>query len=155
MNKKLKVHFSSKTDLHATPQDFFDILNDEFHFNLDVCALPENAKCKQFFTPEQNGLKQEWLGNCWCNPPYGRAIRYWIQKGYESSLSGSTVVFLIPARTDTKYWHDYVMKASEIRFVKGRLRFGTSINSAPFPSAVVVFRPKYFSDPLLISTIDA
>lgn len=135
----MSVHFSSKTDLWATPQDFFDKLNAEFGFETDVCALPENAKCPVFYTPEIDGLKQTWGGVCWMNPPYGREIGKWMQKAYESSLSGATVVCLVPARTDTKWFHDFAMMG-EIRFIKGRLKFGGSKNSAPFPSAIVIFR---------------
>lgn len=131
--------FSSDDMTWETPQYLFDKLNDEFKFNLDVCALPKTSKCKTYYTPEIDGLKQEWKGVCWMNPPYGRHIGEWLKKAYEESLKGSTVVCLIPSRTDTKYWHDYCMKASEIRFVKGRLKFGNSINSAPFPSAIIVF----------------
>ena len=130
--------FTSNTDLWATPQDFFDKMNDEFNFELDVCATSENTKCEKYFTEEINGLEQEWTGICWMNPPYGRAIGDWMKKAYESSLNGATVVCLVPARTDTKWWHDYAMKG-EIRLVKGRLKFGGGQNSAPFPSAVVVF----------------
>lgn len=132
------VHFSSNTDLWETPQDFFDKYNKIHNFTLDVCALPENAKCKVYYTPEVDGLKQEWAGVVWCNPPYGRNIKHWIKKGYEESLNGTKVVMLIPARTDTSYWHDYVMKG-DIEFIRGRLKFGNSTNSAPFPSAVVIF----------------
>ncbi|MEV2910660.1 DNA N-6-adenine-methyltransferase [Paenibacillus larvae] len=134
-----KVHYSSKTDMWETPQYLFDDLNVEFGFELDVCALPENAKCKRYFTPSEDGLKQEWKGVCWMNPPYGRQISKWIQKAYESSLEGATVVGLVPSRTDTKWWHDYCMKG-EIRFIKGRLKFGGSPHNAPFPNAVVIFR---------------
>ena len=130
--------FTSNTDMWATPLDFFIKLNEEFNFETDVCAIESNAKCKKFFTPEMNGLKQEWTGVCWMNPPYGRGIGEWIKKAYESSLNGATVVCLIPSRTDTKWWHDYCMKG-EVRLVKGRLKFGDSKNSAPFPSAVVIF----------------
>lgn len=130
--------FTSNTDMWATPQDFFNKMNDEFHFELDVCATSENAKCEKYFTEETNGLEQEWTGVCWMNPPYGRTIGKWVKKAYESSLNGATVVCLIPSRTDTKWWHEYCMKG-EIRLVKGRLKFGNSKNSAPFPSAVVVF----------------
>jgi phage N-6-adenine-methyltransferase len=139
----MDVHFSSKTDLHSTPQDFFDKLNKEFNFELDVCALPDNKKCDRFFTPEQDGLKQEWTGVCWMNPPYGRAIGSWMKKAYESMLRGATVVCLVPSRTDTKWWHDYAMKG-EIRFIKGRLKFGEAKNSAPFPSAIVIFKQYYW-----------
>ena len=122
----------------ATPQAFFDELNKEFGFELDVCALPENAKCEKYYTPEIDGLKQQWRGICWMNPPYGREIGAWMEKAYESSLEGATVVCLVPARTDTRWFHDFAMRG-EIRFIKGRLKFGDSKNSAPFPSAVVVF----------------
>lgn len=130
--------FTSNTDLWATPKDFFDKLDKEFDFELDVCATAENAKCPHFFSPEQDGLNRKWIGICWMNPPYGREIGKWVKKAYESSLDGVTVVCLLPARTDTKWWHDYCMKG-EIRLVKGRLKFGDSKNSAPFPSAVVIF----------------
>lgn len=139
-----KVHYSSATDLWETPQHLFDLLDSEFHFEVDVCAIKDNAKCRNFFSPEENGLLQEWSGVCWLNPPYGREIRKWIQKAYESSLDGATVVCLIPARTDTQWWHRWIMETgAEIRFLKGRLKFGNSVNSAPFPSAVVVFRAKH------------
>ena len=134
------VHFSSKTDLHATPQVFFDALDKEFKFETDVCALPENHKCERYFTPEQDGLKQAWTGVCWMNPPYGRQIGSWMEKAYKSMLEGATVVCLVPSRTDTRWWHDYAMKG-QIRFIKGRLKFGEAKNSAPFPSAIVIFAP--------------
>ncbi|WP_231258892.1 phage N-6-adenine-methyltransferase [Clostridium botulinum] len=134
-----EVMFSSDDMTWETPQDLFNKLDNEFHFTLDVCALPETAKCKNYYTPEIDGLKQEWKGVCWMNPPYGRQIGIWLKKAYEESLKGIKVVCLIPSRTDTKYWHDYCMKASEIRFIKGRLKFGKSTNSAPFPSAIIVF----------------
>ena len=133
------VHFSSKTDLWATPQEFFDKYDKIFNFETDVCANKENAKCSKFFTQEDDGLSQEWEGVCWMNPPYGRDIGKWMKKAYESSLGGATVVCLVPSRTDTKWWHDYSMKG-EIEFIKGRLKFGGGKNSAPFPSAVVVFK---------------
>ena len=131
--------FTSQTDNWETPQALFDKLNDEFHFGLDVCASLDNAKCKKFYTKEQDGLNQEWTGVCWMNPPYGKEIGKWLKKAYESSINGATVVCLIPARTDTAWWHNYVMKG-KIRFIRGRLKFGNSKNSAPFPSAIVVFR---------------
>ena len=136
------VMFSSKTDLHATPLDFFNELDDEFHFETDVCALPTNAKCCNYFTPKQDGLAQEWTGTCWMNPPYGRDIGKWIRKAYESSRNGATVVGLLPARTDTKWFHDYIYGKAEIRFVKGRLKFGDAKDSAPFPSLVAVWHPQ-------------
>lgn len=139
-----KVMFSSNTDLWETPQDFFDHLNDEFCFDIDVCATDDNAKCDTYFTKEQDGLSQSWGGGtCWCNPPYGREIGKWVQKAYASCKEeGSTIVMLLPARTDTRWFHEYIYNQSEIRFIKGRLKFGGSANSAPFPSMVVVFRPQ-------------
>ena len=139
MNKELM--FSSKTDLWETPQDLFDKLNNEFHFTLDVCATPENAKCDSFYTKEQDGLKQPWEGVVWCNPPYGKQIGSWVRRGFFASLSGNTVVMLLPARTDTRWFHEYIYGKAEIRFIRGRLKFGESKNSAPFPSMVVVFMP--------------
>lgn len=136
----MSVHFSSNTDMWSTPQDFFNKLNQEFNFELDVCATHENAKCDRYFTKEQDGLTQEWTGVIWMNPPYGREIKKWMKKAFESSLSGATVVCLIPARTDTQWWHNYVTRANDIRFVKGWLKFGNSKNAAPFPSAIVIFR---------------
>lgn len=134
--------FSSKTDMWSTPQEFFDSLNREFIFTLDPCATKENAKCKKYFTKEMNGLEQDWQGETvFCNPPYGREIGKWVEKSYKESLKNKTrIVMLIPARTDTRYFHDFIYhKAKEIRFLKGRLKFGDSKNSAPFPSMVVVF----------------
>lgn len=134
--------FSSVTEEWATPQDFFNQLNREFHFNLDPCALPTNAKYERYFTPEKDGLRQNWQGHhVFCNPPYGRKIGLWVEKCYRESCKPNTiVVMLIPARTDTKYFHKWIYKvAREIRFVQGRLRFGDSKNAAPFPSMVVVF----------------
>ena len=140
MNKD--VMFSSKTDQWETPKDFFDDLDALFHFTLDACALPENAKCEKYFTPEMDGLKQEWGGVVWCNPPYGREIGQWVEKGYLSAKNGCTVVMLLPARTDTKWFHEYcyMNRFATVRFVKGRLKFGGSRNGAPFPSMVVIFR---------------
>ena len=142
MNKE--VMFSSATDNWATPQNFFDKLNAEFHFDLDVCADESNHKCDTYYTKEQDGLSQPWTGNVWCNPPYGREIGSWVRRALFASVGGATVVMLIPARTDTKWFHDYIYKRDnvEIRFVKGRLKFGNSKNSAPFPSMVVVFKPQ-------------
>jgi phage N-6-adenine-methyltransferase len=135
------VHFSSATDLWSTPQDFYDKLNEEFHFTLDVCATPENAKCERYFTKEQDGLAQTWDGVCWMNPPYGREIGKWMKKAYEESqeLHGpAVVVCLVPARTDTAWWHNYAV-LGQIRYIKGRLKFGGGKSGAPFPSAVVIF----------------
>lgn len=137
-----KAMFSSKTDEWETPQDFFDALDAEFHFTLDPCATPENAKCKKYYTKAEDGLRQDWQGETvFCNPPYGRAIKDWVKKCYEESQKpNTTVVMLIPARTDTSYFHEYIYgKAKEIRFIRGRLKFGKAKHPAPFPSMVVVF----------------
>ena len=131
--------FSSKTDLWETPQNFFDNIAKEFMFTLDVCALPENAKCKKFYTPTVDGLTQNWDGVCWMNPPYGQVIGKWIQKAYESAKQGAVVVGLLPARTDTKWFHEYIYGKAEIRFIRGRLKFGGCANSAPFPSMLVIW----------------
>lgn len=129
--------FSSKTDMWSTPQKTFDDLNCEFNFDVDVCATRENSKCEVFYSPEDDGLSIPWSGVCWMNPPYGRDIKNWVKKAYESD---ATVVCLLPSRTDTSWWHDYCMKSDDIRFIRGRLKFGGSKNSAPFPSVVVVFK---------------
>jgi phage N-6-adenine-methyltransferase len=137
MNNELM--FSSKTELWATPQKFFDAISVLYGpFDIDVCADASNAKCHVYFDKAADGLAQTWTGKCWMNPPYGRDIGRWMKKASESN---ATVVCLVPARTDTKWWHDYAMKG-EITFIKGRLKFGDAKNSAPFPSAVVVFRPR-------------
>lgn len=133
-----KALLSSNTCEWETPQLFFDALNAEYHFDVDVCATANNAKCERYYTKEQDGLSQQWKGVCWMNPPYGREIGKWMRKAYESSLYGATVVCLVPARTDTAWWHDYAMKG-EIEFVRGRLKFGGSKANAPFPSAIVTF----------------
>jgi len=141
VRRRANVHFSSVTDLWSTPQQTFDVLNQEFQFTLDVCATAENAKCAAFYSPAEDGLAQSWNGVCWMNPPYGRAIGKWMAKARDTALAGSaTVVCLVPARTDTKWWHDSASKG-EIRFLPGRLKFGDCSHAAPFPSAVVVFRP--------------
>lgn len=133
------VMFSSKTDLWATPQELFDELDKEFHFELDVCATPENAKCRKFYTKEQDGLAQPWKGRVWCNPPYGREIGQWVRRAFFAAVAGATVVMLLPARTDTRWFHEYIYGKAEVRFIRGRLKFGDARNSAPFPSMVVIF----------------
>lgn len=138
MNTELM--FSSKTDLWETPQEFFDKYNNQYNFTLDVCADETNYKCEKYFNLKKDGLKQDWSKDiCWMNPPYGRHIGKWIKKAYEESLKGAVVVCLLPARTDTKWFHEYCMKGS-IEFIKGRLKFGKNKNAAPFPSMVVIFK---------------
>lgn len=134
------VHFSSQTVEWSTPQDVFDGLDAEFGFDLDPCATAENAKCERYFTRQEDGLAQTWTGRVFCNPPYGRTLGAWMRKAWEASQStAELVVLLIPARTDTRWWHEYV-EGREARFLPGRLRFGDAQASAPFPSVVVVFR---------------
>lgn len=137
----IEVMFSSKTNDWSTPQDFYDKLDNEFGFTLDPCATAKNAKCEKFYTKEQDGLTQNWGGETvFCNPPYGREISKWVEKCFIESQKPSTkIVMLIPARTDTKYFHDFIYHKAELRFIKGRLKFGGSKNSAPFPSMVVIF----------------
>lgn len=136
------VLLSSKRHDWETPQEFFDALNREFHFTLDPCAMPDTAKCKKYYTPEQNGLLKSWSGETvFCNPPYGRELSKWIEKCSIESKHAK-VVMLIPARTDTIAFHRFIYNKTEIRFVKGRLKFkvnGKEESTAPFPSMVVIF----------------
>lgn len=148
----LGVHFSSATNEWATPQALFDALNEKYAFTLDPCSDGLNAKCSKFFTEKDDGLSQDWSQDTvFMNPPYGRAIGDWIRKAYEESVKGATVVCLIPSRTDTRYWHDYVMKADEICLIRGRVKFGGSKQSAPFPSAIITFSGGKTTNPLLTS----
>lgn len=137
-----KILFSSSKDDWETPQNLFDRLNDEFHFTLDPASSDYNAKCANHFTIDNDGLKQNWEGEVvYLNPPYGRqSTATWVRKAYEESLKpNTTVVCLIPARTDTKWFHEYILPFAEIRFVKGRIKFGDGKNSAPFPSMLCIF----------------
>lgn len=136
--------FSSKSDEWSTPQDIFDSLDREFCFNLDPCSTDENHKCAKYYTQKEDGLKQDWRGaTVFCNPPYSN-ISAWVEKCYrEGTKDNTTVVLLIPSRTDTRYFHDFIYNRAEIRFIKGRLKFGGHSNSAPFPSMVVIFRGAY------------
>lgn len=131
---------SSNTPEWATPQSFFDALNREFSFTLDPCSTHENAKCEKHYTKEEDGLSKDWGGeSVFCNPPYGRELPKWVKKCYDESRH-ATVVMLIPARTDTSYFHDYIYGKAEIRFVRGRLKFNDGKQGAPFPSMVVIYR---------------
>ena len=132
--------FTSARSDWETPRATFNALHEEFSFRLDVCATQENAKCDDYLSVGDNALSVPWRGPAWMNPPYGREIGKWVRKAYEESRRGVTVVCLLPSRTDTRWWHDYVMEADEIRFIRGRLHFDGHKNGAPFPSAVVVFR---------------
>jgi len=137
------VLFSHKSDEWETPQGFFDELNGRYHFDLDVCSTKENRKCLRYFTKQDDGLSRKWGGRVWCNPPYSD-ITSWVRKAHEEVSSGrcEVVVMLVPARTDTRWFHDwcYNKRGVEIKFVKGRLKFGGAKHNAPFPSMVVVFR---------------
>ena len=140
MNKAL---FSSQTNEWETPQALFEELDKEFHFTLDPASTDANAKCEKHYTIQENGLTQDWTGETvFCNPPYGRELGLWIEKAANAVKNGegTTVVMLIPARTDTKAFHDYIYGRAEVRFLKGRIKFGDAKNSAPFPSMIVVFR---------------
>jgi phage N-6-adenine-methyltransferase len=136
---------TSNSNEWETPQDLFDKLNAVFQFDLDVCATDENTKCGQWYTKEQDGLAHEWMDfenkSAWMNPPYGSGITDWLKKAYSENLKGMTVVCLLPARTDTKWFHEWVVGKAEITFLQGRLKFGGCENSAPFPSMIAVYRP--------------
>lgn len=141
----MSVHFSSKSNEWGTPDDLFNELNALYNFKLDPCATPQNTKCPIYFTKEDDGLVQDWalVGNAFVNPPYGRNIKKWVKKGLDESLKGIIVVMLIPARTDTSYWHDYIFQYAQIKFLRGRLYFineDRKLNGrAPFPSAIIIF----------------
>ena len=137
---------SSKKMGYCTPQGFFDQLDTEFHFALDAAATDKSAKCPVYYTPETDGLKSPWNisgGAVFCNPPYGREIGKWVRKAYEEAQHGTTIVLLIPARTDTTYFHEYIYRHAEIRFLRGRLCFtdedGNAYSRAPFPSMLVIY----------------
>ena len=138
------VLFSNKKEDWETPKDLFNKLNDEFHFTLDPCANINNHKCNKYYTETENGLTQDWEGETvFCNPPYGRKIYKWVEKCYnESKKDNTTVVLLIPSRTDTKYFHDFLYKKNnvELIFIKGRLKFENSKHPAPFPSLIAILR---------------
>ncbi len=142
--KGRKALFSSASAEWSTPQDLFDQLNDEFKFDLDAAASPKNAKCDVYYTKDDNGLSIPWEGRrTWLNPPYGRTIGAWVEKAItETTTEGGArvVVMLVPVRTDTKWFFMATRARPEVRYLAGRLKFGGSKNSAPFPSAVLIFR---------------
>jgi len=133
------IMFSSKSGDWETPQWLFDHYNSIFNFDLDVCADSNNTKCDHYISKELDGLTTHWAKRNWMNSPYGNEISKWIKKAYEESLKGNLVCCLLPARPDTRWWHDYVMKADAIHYIRGRLKFSNQTNSAPFPSCVVIF----------------
>lgn len=145
------VHFQSSNKEWETPESVFTPLQKEFNIALDVCACAANAKCKVYFDKKFNGLSSNWglvkeIGNedsaCWMNPPYGRGIEKWVKKAYDESLNGVTTVALLPARTDTSWFHNYIHNKHEVRFLKGRIKFVDAPSTAPFPSMIVIFKPK-------------
>lgn len=147
---KNEALYSSKSEEWETPQDLFDRLNKVYRFKLDACATKTNAKCRSFFSKTSNGLLQDWTPykRVWLNPPYGRPIGTWMRKAYEESQNGCLVACLVPARTDTKWWHEQVLDKGSVTFVRGRLKFkrtdskaGDPVYPAPFPSAIVIYRP--------------
>lgn len=152
MNKE--ALFSTGRDDWETPPELFAELDAEFHFDLDPCAADKTAKCKKYFTPEDDGLLQPWvtdrIKSVFCNPPYSRRSREqpgqedWIKKAYEEGQKpGAVIVLLLPARTDTRAFHTYISGQAEVRFIKGRVKFlvnGKRLASAPFPNMIVIFR---------------
>ena len=124
-----------------TPKYLFDRISSIFNFSLDVCALPENAKCENYYTPKDDGLSKPWRGGVWCNPPYGREISSWVKKAYEESQKeyNSFVLMLLPARTDTRWWWEYVQGKATLFFIKGRVKFGDHNVGAPFPSVLALY----------------
>ena len=124
-----------------TPKYLFDRISSIFNFSLDACALPENAKCESYYTPKDDGLSKPWRGGVWCNPPYGREISSWVKKAYEESQKeyNSFVLMLLPARTDTKWWWDWVQGKATLFFIKGRVKFGDHNVGAPFPSVLALY----------------
>ena len=123
-----------------TPQDLFNLLDEEFHFTLDVCANNVNRKCERYFSPEVNGLAQEWTGVCWMNPPYGRNMQWWIQKAYDSAKAGATVVCLLPVRSNNEWWK--LVITAEVRFIRKKIKFVGADHDLMVPSAIVIFRPQ-------------
>lgn len=135
----INKRFESNTVEWETPDSIFKPLDDEFHFTLDVCATEENAKCKQYFSKEQDAFKQEWKGTCWMNPPYGNELKKWVRKAYDSFANDATVVCLLPVRTNTNYWHDYVFPYAEIRYIRGYPKFGNAKQGLKVPLAIVIY----------------
>ena len=141
LSEDMGYYKKAKSVEWETPQDFFDKCNAEFHFTLDVASTDENAKCENHFTEKDDGLKCSWRGQrVWCNPPYGRELPKWIAKADAEKDNAELIAMLIPARTDTKAFHEYIYNKAEIRFIKGRLKFGEMKTSAPFPSMLVIWR---------------
>ena len=141
-NSHNRIVMASSEDMTwPTPQPIFDALNAEFKFTLDPCCVPATAKCAKYYTPKEDGLKQDWSGErAFVNPPYGKWLKPWMKKSYEESLRGALVVCLVPARVDTAWWHDYAAKG-EVRFPRGRIKNKNGVYW-PFAAAIVVFKPR-------------
>ncbi len=140
-----KVHFSSKSNEWATPQYLFNFLDSKYNFDLDPASDGNNNKCKKFYTQKENGLLQDWDQITFCNPPYGRELGKWIEKGYlEHQKHNKKIVMLIPARPDTKAWHNFIFGKAKVVFIKGRVKFGDGTSPAPFPSAIIIYGEKGF-----------
>jgi site-specific DNA-methyltransferase (adenine-specific) len=140
----LKERFKSVKQEWITPRELFSRLDGEFHFNVDLAADETNHKCDHYYSAKDNAMTKEWVGVCWLNPPYGDGaspLKNWVAKACRESEAGNTVVMLIPVRSNTNWWHLFCMKAAEVRFLKGRPRFGDAKHGLPHPLAVVVFRP--------------
>lgn len=140
-NPMNKIVHSSESTMWETPQDFFDMVDSVFHFTTDVCAVAKNAKCKHYYSPKTDGLQQRWKGRCWMNPPYGRDVGMWIEKAWQESRMNCLVVALLPVRTDTNWFHQFIynQRRVAVKFIRGRLKFGGSEDAAPFPSMLVIF----------------
>ena len=142
--RNIKTMLSSECMEWETPQELFDELNKEFKFTLDPCATIKSAKCKKFYTKEDNGLIQDWSNErVFVNPPYGTEIKKWVKKCYEERNKAKIIVMLVPARTDTIYFHEFIYHKAEIKFIKGRIKFvgnQKGSGSAPFPSMLVIFK---------------
>lgn len=138
-----KALFTSNSDEWETPLELYTRLNERFKFTLDPCSTKENHLCDKYYTKEDNGLCKSWKGQTvFVNPPYSN-IKAWVEKCYkEHETNGTTIVMLIPSRTDTRYFHEYIYHKADIEFIKGRLRFSNSKNSAPFPSMIVIYERK-------------
>ena len=154
----VKVEKSLESTIWGTPKEVFDPINKEFLFTLDVCAIAENAKCDRFFSPADDGMRQSWEGEtCWCNPPYGKDVVKWCKKALSESKRGATTVLLIPCKTNTNWWHDFVIPFAEVRFLRGRVAFlypdgKQSTQQLPWPLAFVIYRPRedsFFGKPYL------
>lgn len=136
-----KNRFATCKEDWETPPALFQALHKEFQFTCDVAADNRNAKVPNFINQEQDALSVPWHGTCWLNPPYGRQLKLWVEKAYRESINGATIVMLIPSRTNTNWWHDFCMRASEIRFIKGRPKFVGAKHGLPQPLAIIIFKP--------------